>query len=146
VLRNANDLGPDEYWTGTAGTTGAPLHAAVIFLGDQLPIPTQDRVRRDDAAELAQRLSPERFSRRREPAALVVGEADPLCGELLAKDAVFLLQIVDDVALLAIGPACEQKQQESKRLCAHEWQRSVANGDTLSAKLVRLPRCNSFTS
>ena len=122
-LGHRDDKCPDSF-RGT-GTPGAASLAAVILLSDQLSVPTQDRVRGDNAAKLAQRRATEPLPFRREPAALFVSELEPLAAELLPKDAILLPEVLDDVALLAVRPAREAKQQEPQKLCAHDRQGSV---------------------
>jgi hypothetical protein len=53
---------------------------------------------------------------RGEPTALVVGEAQASGSKLLALDAVLVLQIVDDVALLLVDPRRERDQDELRRM------------------------------
>jgi hypothetical protein len=52
----------------------------------------------------------------RQADALIVGEAQPTRAELPAEDAVLGLEIVDDLALLLVDPACERENEESERV------------------------------
>src|SRR5207245_11694732 len=72
------------------------------LLGNQPPVPTQDRVRRHDGRHLSQNLATESLAFRREAPALVVSQPDPPPPQLLPKDAVLLHQVLDHVLLLAI--------------------------------------------
>jgi hypothetical protein len=92
---------------GGAGTTRTAPLAAVILLGNQLSIPAKDRVRGDNAAKLAQRRSPDCLPLLGQATPLTGCEANPLPVELLPEDSVLLSQVLDDVALVAVRPACE---------------------------------------
>jgi hypothetical protein len=52
--------------------------------------------------------------RRRESAALIVGQTKPFLAELFLEDAVFLDEVVDDLRLVAVGPAGEGGEEELK--------------------------------
>ena len=85
--------------SGHAGPSAVPLGSDVVLLGDELAVPAQDRIGGHQAAELVQGAAAERTARRRQPAALVVCESQATVTELLAKDAVLLLEVLDDLAL-----------------------------------------------
>jgi hypothetical protein len=68
---------------------------------------------------LVQDAAAERSALRRKPAALVIGEPQATVAELLAQDAVLLLEVLDDLALAAVHPAGEHQQQELKRRGRH---------------------------
>ena len=89
-------------------TTGTPI----VLLGDESPVPCQQRIRRHDRGELAQQPSSQCPGFRGEPTALVVSEAQATGAELFPQDAVLFLKIVDDVALLLVDPAGERDQDE----------------------------------
>jgi hypothetical protein len=82
------------------------------LLGDEGPVPRQQRVRRHDRGELAQQPSPQRPSLGGEPTSLVVGEAQAPGSNLFTQDAVLFLKIVNEVALLLVEPAGERDQHE----------------------------------
>jgi len=65
---------------------------------------------------IRQRTPPQRLGFRSEADTLIVGEPEPPRSELLAQDAILLLQIVDDVALLLVYPAGQRDQQEPYRM------------------------------
>jgi hypothetical protein len=58
--------------------------APVVLLGDELSVPAQQRIRRDDRSEFAELLSSEWLGLSREPATLRIREAKPLAPELLS--------------------------------------------------------------
>ena len=72
---------------------------------DELPMPPQDRVRCDDAPDLTQDLPAQPMPTDRQPASIVIGELEPLATQLASKDPIFLHQIRDRLAFLAIHPA-----------------------------------------
>ena len=67
-------------------------------------MPTQEGVRCDERSEVAERPATHGLGFRCQAATLHIGEPQPPRGELFAKDAVFFLEIVDDVALLLVDP------------------------------------------
>jgi hypothetical protein len=79
--------------------------SAVVLLGDELAVPAQDGVGRHQSGELFQRTSADEAALRGEPPALRVGEAQAPTAELLAQDAVLLLEVRDDLGLVAVHPA-----------------------------------------
>ena len=60
----------------------ASLFAAVVLLRDQTPVPRQQRLGRDDRAQLDQNLPSEPFRFGGQPATLAVGEAQSLLAQL----------------------------------------------------------------
>ena len=79
--------------------------------GDELPVPSQDRVGGHDGRDLPQDPSAESATFRREASALVVGEPEAAPLHLLLEDAVFLHQVLDDVLLVAVDPSREGHEQ-----------------------------------
>ena len=65
-----------------------------------------------DLISVSARTSTERFGFHGQTDALIIGEPEPPRSELLAQHAVFLLQIVDDLALLLVDPAGQRDQKE----------------------------------
>ena len=91
-------------------------HPPVVLLGDQRPVPRQQRVRRHDRGNLAQQPSAECPGFRGEPTALIVGEAQAPGSEPFAQDAVLFLEIVDDITLLLVDPTSERDEKELQRM------------------------------
>jgi DNA replication protein DnaC len=98
-----------------AGATGDSLLRAGVFLGDEPAVPTEDRVRGDDARDVPKATPTERLSLHSEAAPLVVSEPEPTVTALRTQHAVFLEQVVDHRLLLAVDPAREQKEEEGER-------------------------------
>jgi hypothetical protein len=86
-------------WTARSFRRERPLP------GDQLPVPSRDRVGRHDRRDLPQDPSAESATLRREASAVVVGQLEvaPLHPRL--EGAGVLCQVLDDVWLLAVDPS-----------------------------------------
>jgi hypothetical protein len=84
---------PDDqlfHLDGDGRTPEPAARRAVVLAGDQLAVPAQDRVRRDQARKLAEPATTDDPALDRQASPLVVGEAQPPSAELLAEDAVLL--------------------------------------------------------
>ena len=77
-----------------------------------MAVPAQDGIGRHDTGHSSQELPTERPSLLCQPASLGIGEPDAPLAKLLAKHAVLLAEIVDDLLLLTIEPAREGQQEE----------------------------------
>ena len=75
-------------------------------------MPCQERVRAHDGADFLEHAPPQMLRFGGQADALIVGEAQPTRAELLAEHAVLGLEIVDDLALLLVDPACERDNEE----------------------------------
>src|SRR5580704_1346686 len=92
------------------GSSGAALLAAVVFPGNQLPVPSLKRFGRDDGCQLSKNPSAELLGFGCQASALVVAEAKPFVSQLLPQNPIFLLKIVNDVALLLTQPPCDRNE------------------------------------
>jgi hypothetical protein len=99
---------------GGALTARATLLAAIIFPGQELAVPRQERLRRDEGGQFAEHPATEFLGPHRQTPALVVVQAQPTTAELFPKNSVLLREVVDDVLALSVRPAREENQQESK--------------------------------
>jgi hypothetical protein len=77
----------------------------VPLLRNQPPMPSQQRIRRDDGVELEQSLSPYSLGLARQKSPLSVGEADAPSSEPFFKQSVLSLKEFDDDELMAMNPA-----------------------------------------
>jgi hypothetical protein len=75
----------------------------VVLLGDEIPIPAEDRVGAGDGGDFAQGLAAERLGESGEAASLGVRQPDAPA-ESVAEEAVLLPQILDRPFLLAGDP------------------------------------------
>jgi hypothetical protein len=76
---------------------------------NQMPIPTQQGVRRDQSVKLAQQFAPERVRLSGQPAAFGIGKTKVLPTQACFEYAVLLLQILDDIQLMAVKPTGEHQ-------------------------------------
>src|SRR5262249_59915740 len=89
---------------------------AVVFPGDEVPMPGEQGIRTHDGSDLPEHLSPQDFSFGGQATALIVGEAQPVWAELFAEHAILGLEIVDDVALVLVDPARQRNHEELERI------------------------------
>ncbi len=112
VLRGDADDELGDLGLSLRSSLPASMAAAVVLPGDEESVPSQERLRRDDASHSAQRLQPKSSALHGQAAPLVIREAQSTATELLAQDAVLLLEVVDDVLLLPIDPAGEEEDEQ----------------------------------
>ena len=79
-------------------------------------MPTQDRVRRKQRADLAEHFASEDLAFDSQSSALVVVEQDSLFAEFLSQHLVFGAEILDRSLLLLVDPASENQEEELPRL------------------------------
>ena len=89
-------------------TTWSSAGAAVVLPRDQLSMPAQECVRRDERFESTERLPPEGLGVRNQAAALGVSQPETARAELLPEDAILFLKILDDVTPLLADPPGER--------------------------------------
>ena len=75
-------------------------------------MPTQNRVRREQCAELLQSFATEDLAFGAKPSTLIVIQQNPLLAELLLKYLILGSQIFDDFLLLTIHPTGENHHVE----------------------------------
>jgi hypothetical protein len=73
-------------------------------------------IRAHDGFELLEYAAPQALRLGGQPNALVVGEPETARTQLLSKDAILGLEIVDDLALLLVDPAGEGDEEKPQRL------------------------------
>ena len=100
--------------------------AEVELPGDQLSVPAQQRIGRDDRAKLEQNLAwdAKRLARQQRP--LLIREAKRASLEALAQHAVLGFQVLDNNELLTADPAGEQEDDEG------EWRRLQIHPQSLA--------------
>ena len=86
--------------------------AAVVCLGDQSPVPAENRVRRDDAGDLHQDAPSEFLAAHGESTALGIGQAKRPRVQVLPEDPILLPEIRDQIVLVAVHPASERENEE----------------------------------
>jgi hypothetical protein len=117
----------------------APVPRAIVFSSDELVVPAEQGVGRDDGGEPGEHAATEQLSANGEPPALIIGEADASAAELLAQDAILLAQVVDDEQVAALQPA---RGHEDQHLKNQRTRRSFhgGRGSTKSRALIRSRR------
>jgi hypothetical protein len=98
-----------------ARATEASLLRAVVLVGDEASVPAQDRIGCHDPGNVGQAPSAENVTFHGEPASLVVGAANALGAVRRTKDAILFQQIINDLLLLSIDPAGDEKREKGKR-------------------------------
>src|SRR6516162_8177309 len=85
---------------------------SVVLLGDQLPVPSQQGLRRDNAGDLGKSLSSQRLGLYGQSPALIVNEAYSPATELFSKHPILLAQIFNDLQLAVVHPPGDGDQQK----------------------------------
>ena len=93
--------------------------AAAVCLGNQPPVPAENRVRRDDAGDLHQDSPAEFLASHRESTALGVGQTKRPRTQLLSQDPILLPEILDQILLVAVHPASEREDKELQSVRHH---------------------------
>ena len=86
--------------------------AAVVCLGDQSPVPAENRVRRDDAGDLHHDAPSEFLAAHGESTALGIGPAKRPRAQVLPEDPILLPEIRDQIVLVAVHPASERENED----------------------------------
>ena len=84
--------------------------AVIPFLGDQHPVPSQDRIRREQSTHFFESFSSKDPAFDRQSTALVVVQHDPLVAVRFLEHLVLGSQVFDHFLLLPIDPACQTDQ------------------------------------
>ena len=105
------DLVDARRWPSRA----AAHSAAVVLGGDQLPVPTQDRLRSRKRRDLVERLSPEAVALLRQQTSLGIREAKARRAKPLAKYAVFGPKVVNRIGLPPLQPTGHCQNEELQR-------------------------------
>ena len=71
-------------------------------------MPPQDCIWRHERGDLAEEAASKRFAANSEASALVIGEPHVPPIELRPQDPILFFQVLNDVLLLAIDPACKE--------------------------------------
>jgi hypothetical protein len=85
-----------------------------VHLRHQLPVPSQQRVRRDDRRDLTQGLPTQPVGPYGESPAVVIGEPQAPAADLLPEDAILFDQIGERLPLPAIEPTGDGEEQQPK--------------------------------
>src|SRR5882757_10341567 len=102
--------------TESAGATGTPFLAAIVFLSDQPPMPSQKHFWRNDGRDFPKNASPEPLRLGRQTSTLIVVQPEAPVAQLLSEYSVFLPQVIDRVPLLLTQPAGDRNHQQPERI------------------------------
>jgi hypothetical protein len=88
------------------------LRTPVKLLGDQSLVPAQERVRRGNRGHFFEARATDRMCERCEAPAVGVRQAEPAATKLGFQDAVFLVQVGDNLLLVTLEPASDHGDQD----------------------------------
>src|SRR5215469_1598443 len=88
------------------------MDCSVVLLGDQLPMPSQQGLRCDNAGDLGKSLSSQRFGLYGQSPALIVIEAHSPITELFSKHPILLAKIFNAQQLAVVHPPGDGDQQK----------------------------------
>jgi hypothetical protein len=86
--------------------------AAIVLPGDQLSVPSKQRVWRHQGVEPEKPFSTYRIGLDCESTALRIRESQSLPAELLSEHPILRLQVLDHILLAAVHPSGEEQHQE----------------------------------
>src|SRR6516162_8414839 len=88
------------------------MASSVVLLGDQLPVPSQQGLRRDNAGDLGKSLSSQRFGLYGQSPALIVIQAHAPTTELFSKHPILLAKIFNDLQVAVVHPPGDGDKQK----------------------------------
>ena len=89
-------------------------------------MPSQERFRRDEGLQFMKHVPAQFLGLDRQAPTLIVVQTQPHASELFPQHAVFLLQVIDHVALVLVQAAGHGNQQQSKGIQGQAYWASVA--------------------
>jgi hypothetical protein len=92
------------------------MGSSAVLLGDQLPVPSQQRLRRDNAGDLGKSLSSQRLGLYGQSPALIVIQAHSPATKLFSKHPILLAKIFNDLQLPVVHPPGDGDQQKPERV------------------------------
>ena len=106
----------DQFSEAACGARAAWLSnlGGIILPSNQSPMPSQERVGRDDAGRAAESLAPHGLRLESQAASLVIVEPGTP-SQLLLQNTHFLLKVFDDYLLVTIHPTCNAGHDQSER-------------------------------
>src|SRR6516164_10127165 len=85
------------------------MGSSVVLLGDQLPVPSQQGLRRDNAGNLGKTFSSQRLGSYGQSPALIVIEAHSPDTQLFSKHPILLAKIFNDLQLPVVHPPGDRR-------------------------------------
>ena len=89
---------------------GFPLLAVIPVPGDELAVPTENRIRSHNRGELLEHLAAEDLSFDGEPPSLVIVEEYPFLPELLLENVILRKEVLNGILLPTIDPAGKDQE------------------------------------
>jgi hypothetical protein len=93
--------------------------AAIVLSCDQLPMPSKESIGSHQGLDLGEPFSADLLGLRGETPALLIGESQSFSAYLLPQRSILLLEIIDDLLLMATDSAGEDQHQELQRQSVH---------------------------
>jgi len=87
------------------------------FLGDELTEPAKQGVGSNGSRDLVEAAATDPICFASQPDALRIGKAFGLAVELIEKNAVFFLEVINDRLLMSVQPAGDNDQEELELSC-----------------------------
>lgn len=110
-----------------SGPPSSSLATAVVFIGNQPPMPSYESIGRDKGSDFSQGFPTKILGLGSQPTPLLVGEAKSLPAELLSKNHILFSQVFDRIQLLLIDPSSQADGDEPKQIQAHFQLRQTIN-------------------
>jgi hypothetical protein len=85
------------------------------FSGDEVPMPSQNRVECDDRRDLRQHPTAQPLAKRGQPSPVIIRQPQTLMAQLGLQHAVFFAQVQDDLVLFVLEPAEEGRDEKLHR-------------------------------
>src|SRR5262249_35630963 len=95
--------------------TSGPTPRVCPFPGDQLPVPPEDCVGRDDGGHLRQTPTAEPFAEDCQPSTFIVSQSESSSAQLRLQNPVFCSEILQGLLLLVLHPTDDDRQHQLKR-------------------------------
>ncbi len=84
----------------------------IPLASDELSVPAQERVGRDDPGQFVETLAAEHLAFDGQASTLIVVEQNPTLAELFSQHLILSQQILDRVLLVSIDPAGQNQEQQ----------------------------------
>ena len=102
-----------------AGPSRTTALASVVLLRDQLCVPPQQCVGRDQACDLLQAIPAQHSRFRRKTPPLLIGEAQSASTHVLPENAILFFQVIDRILLIPVDPAGDGHDEQLPNVRLH---------------------------
>jgi len=90
------------------------LLTAIILLGNQLPVPSQQRLRSHDCCDLTKQSSAQFLRFGCQSTALIIAKSHSAGANLFSKNLIFFHEVFDDMLLMLVHPASNRDEEKRK--------------------------------